>query len=106
MLGALTNASARKLRLFACACFRQSWKWWHHAVEVAERFADGQATDAELTAAREEAIDQVNANPSWDWHAFGQMAGLTTTGLNPRRVASYICAQIAVARGSEKPSWW
>ena len=50
------RASERKLRLFAVACCRLVWplladqgSW--AAVEAAERYADGQATLAEMTAA-------------------------------------------------------
>jgi hypothetical protein len=50
------RASARRLRLFACACARRAWdrldaagRW---AVEAAERFADDAATGEELGAAR------------------------------------------------------
>jgi hypothetical protein len=50
------RASGRKLRLFACACCRRVWEWIINpdaraAVAVAERFADGRATDEELDAA-------------------------------------------------------
>jgi len=49
-------ASERKLRLFACACVRRVWhllrdrrsRW---AVEMAEQYADGLATEKELTSA-------------------------------------------------------
>lgn len=50
----------RKLRLFGCACSRRVWKQlrekcFRNAVEVAERFADGQAGAKELNAAKLEA---------------------------------------------------
>jgi hypothetical protein len=62
-LDPVTNCSARQNRLFACACARRIWLLLpearcEQAVEVAERFADGQATAKELQsvldAARED----------------------------------------------------
>jgi hypothetical protein len=57
MLNALPeSASERKLRLHACLCCRRIWhviraEEAHRCVEVAELFADGQATREELQAA-------------------------------------------------------
>jgi len=53
-------AARRKVRLFACALARLNWRLLYHrgsqyAVEVAERFVDGQATHAELANAHEQA---------------------------------------------------
>src|SRR4051794_39821103 len=46
------KASERKLRLFACACCRRLWHCLRapsrRAVEVAEQYADGLASSAEL----------------------------------------------------------
>jgi hypothetical protein len=52
-----TKAGRRKLRLFACGCCRAAWDRLpdarlRGAVEVAERFADGLASQEELDAAR------------------------------------------------------
>src|SRR5205807_295008 len=46
-------ASARKLRLLACACCRRGWDEFRtdcarHAVEVAEAYADGKASQTDL----------------------------------------------------------
>jgi hypothetical protein len=50
----------RKLTLLSAACLRRVWDWLfdprsRHAVEVAEQFADGCATEAELRTVREAA---------------------------------------------------
>jgi len=58
------NVNARKWRLFGCAMLRQVW---HHlidersqrAVEMAERFAEGQASREEMVQAREAALHVV-----------------------------------------------
>ena len=60
MLASLPGkTTGRKLRLFACGCFRVVFghlvtdKTLFQAIEVAERFADGLASDAELETARQ-----------------------------------------------------
>ncbi len=63
-----TKVGRRKLRLFACGCCRLIWPYiadtrLKSAIEVTERFADGQATAAELKASRTTA-DLVDG--SWD----------------------------------------
>lgn len=75
------KTSERKLRLFACACVRRHWDRLrfhagrveviaahHHparqAVETAERYADGEASDADLENARQHAeMGWPNASP-------------------------------------------
>jgi len=48
--------SERKQRLFACACCRLVWPHippeWYRAVDIAEKYADGQATKEEVREAR------------------------------------------------------
>jgi hypothetical protein len=51
------TASGRKLRLLVIACCLGGWSWWYEdrskrLVELAERLADGEASEAELTEAR------------------------------------------------------
>ena len=67
MLGALGDlASPRKLRLFACACCRRLESalphlWNPATLEVAERFADGLASEEELREARRRVGEDLHA---------------------------------------------
>jgi|SRR6516162_1380194 len=62
------KASGRKLRLFACACCRRVWpllveRQSREAVEVAEQYADGTASDDNLASARAAALRTYLTSP-------------------------------------------
>lgn len=71
------KVSTRKSRLFACACCR---RWWDSmdatskaAIETAERFADGLATDQDLNSARE-AVSAQYKRPGASANSMGRAA--------------------------------
>jgi hypothetical protein len=78
----------KTLRLFACWCVRQFWELLtdersRNAVEVAEKFANGEATSEELVAARDAAWDAAGdaagdaaRDAAWSaaWDAAGEAA--------------------------------
>jgi hypothetical protein len=83
------QASARKLRLFACAACRRVWaalrdEASRHAVEVAERHADGLASAAELAAAAQEALrvaERAGRHQTPGWNAARTAAAVTEAPL-------------------------
>lgn len=92
MLHHLTDrASPRKLRLYAVSCCRRIWPLFsddrcRHAVEVAQRFADGRATMIELQAAGQlvAGVARVRGDPmspvSQATYAIGGAAWAATRG--------------------------
>lgn len=74
------TVSERKLRLFICACCRRLRSWLRdersqHALEVAERYADGGSSVKELAATRS-AAEKVAWNGLWyiRWYRPGREA--------------------------------
>ena len=93
----------KTLRLFACFCARQIWPLLEdersrNAVLVAEKFADGDATEDDLVAARDAALDAAR-DASWvaAWVAARDAArdAACATALDAARVAARDAARDA-----------
>jgi hypothetical protein len=98
----------RKLRLFACACCRRVWDRLkeerdRQIIEIAENFADGLATQEEVTAARERCLDRTD----YIWPA--SRAAIATTDPQPRTAAKQVMFDVCCAvasHGQGYPERW
>jgi hypothetical protein len=104
------KVNERKLRLFAVACCRRIWHLMtdercHRAVEAAERYADGVASEAEWQAAQAGVQEILNAWQTEDeeekrqagpwWMGWGYSGYRHRTGA-PEKAISAACGAIAL----------
>jgi hypothetical protein len=115
------GASARKLRLFACACCRRvghllSDRRAQDALSIAERFADGLVGDGERSAARKAAQQAAQSRavtnqptaPRWERRAasavyYAAAADASEAASNARQMAAE--ALLWRAGGYDAPEW-
>ena len=115
-------ASDRKLRLYACACCRHIWHLVEdlpnqQAVEVAERYADGNATDEEKALANDNVVSadddgeepDPDDNQAWAVYeaqtAVWQCLSLTTLE-TCKRVPTSAASAVADAAGKHSSELW
>jgi hypothetical protein len=101
------NKKDRKLRLFACACARRLWHLlsddrFRRAIEVAEQFADGEATDEQRDVIKR-ACEAAYNTPIWTCAA---AAARGTLSSNPSNAAWNVAGSSAGEDGDEgEPAW-
>jgi hypothetical protein len=103
MLNYLTDkASPRKLRLYAVGCCRRIWNHLRddrcrHAVETAQRFADGQAAAEDLSAA-----ERIVASVARVWGDIGSPLARATTAIGG---AAWACTRASAWLAAWDAAW-
>ena len=91
----------KTLRLFACKCVRRVWHLLtddrsRKAVEVAERYAIGEATDDELTSA---------SSAAWSAARDAALAAARAAALDAARAAALAAAWAAASAAARAAAW-
>ncbi len=101
------HTSERKMRLFACACFRRSWQdsseeHGQSALDVAERYADGMADDEEREGALRAAASSARFGPG------AVRRAVVTVARTGAMVAAASAGQLAAIRSETtwSPEFW
>ncbi|MFO0844921.1 MAG: hypothetical protein U0797_21420 [Gemmataceae bacterium] len=94
--GWLLGDRQRKLRLFLCACWRaEGAGGYEPLVEVAERYAEGAATRAELKVSRKRALEMWL---SWrPWWRYGLREPYARVALSPWPLSSAVMHRLAAS---------
>jgi hypothetical protein len=107
------RASPRKLRLFACACVRREVSYLlceepsRAVVEVAERFADGEASEADRALAEMAAFSQPDWEDGFNWDSppspawFAAEAAVNTVCAQPEHSALHTSASVLSAMAGQ-----
>ena len=106
MLASSRGLSARKLRLFACACVRRVWPLLRNErsrrlVEQAELYADGEVTRRELATARAGSPGR-DGDPAGNWAARAAVACAMSAA---REAAQSASSLIVNARRTNLKEW-
>ena len=108
--------SSRRLRLYGCACCRRIWNWipegrYRNCIEVAERFADGDADEEARQAAFQAAVRRVpdGENEPWETRS-AQLAAcwiINANDVTVERVGFEAAKQLGdnVAKSASSKRW-